>query len=543
MPVDYVIQDIIGPIMVGPSSSHTAGALAIASMTRSLLGGEPVRVIFRLYGSFAHTYRGHGTDRALVAGLLGMATDDARVRDSLSIAAKRGVAVTFESRPDDPCDHPNTVDIDVVSSEGTHLSVRGESIGGGAARLVRIDGMKVEVTGKSYSLVVRQHDVKGVLASIATALADCDVNIATTNMYRTARGAEAFTVIEVDEPVPQSVIDVLGMAPDIIEVRSLPAMGAGAVGGVVLDAAQQEAALKELREVDFSSGAQLLERCDALGLPISELFMRRNALLFASEGASDASEEYLLHVLEVMRSSATGPLEHPTASLGGLIGGEAAKVKALNESTAGANGHVSMVAKMIQYALAVLETNASMGCIVAAPTAGSAGVIPAVLLAFQAERQLSDRQIAAALANAAAIGYLVSRNATVSGAEGGCQAEIGSASAMAASALVELCGGTPAQCLDAASNALANLLGLVCDPIAGLVEAPCQKRNATAALNALASAEIALAGVGNLVDFDQTVEAMRQVGGSMSYELRETALGGMAATPAACDFCEHCRAK
>ena len=203
----------------------------------------------------------------------------------------------------------------------------------------------------------------------------------------------------------------------------------------------------------------------------------------------------------------------------------------------------SMVAKIIQYALAVLETNASMGCIVAAPTAGSAGVIPAVLLAFQEEHQLSDEAIVAALANASAIGYLISRNATVSGAEGGCQAEIGSASAMAASAMVELCGGTPAQCLAAASNALANLLGLVCDPIAGLVEAPCQKRNATAAINALASAEIALAGVENLVDFDQTVEAMRQVGGSMSYELRETALGGMAATPAACDFCERCRVK
>lgn len=552
MPAEYTIQDTIGPIMVGPSSSHTAGALAISAMTRNLLGGEPASVIFKLYGSFAHTYRGHGTDRALVAGLLGMATDDARVRDSLEIADQLGVHVAFDPCPDDPCGHPNTVDIEVTSRDGVQLSVRGESIGGGAARLVRIDGMKVEITGKSHSLVVRQRDVKGVLASIASALADCDVNIATANMYRTARGAEAFTIVEVDDAVPTSVVEALVAQPNIIEVRSLPVMSAGAAGAATLSAQEQDDALRELHRFNFTNGTQLLERCAALELPISELFLRRNALVFASEGFADGSKEYLQHVLEVMRASARGPLEHPIPSIGGLIGGEAAKVKALNESTAGmglgnrAEGETpktSMVAKMIQYALAVLETNASMGCIVAAPTAGSAGVIPAVLLAFQEEHQLSDEAIVGALANASAIGYLISRNATVSGAEGGCQAEIGSASAMAASAMVELCGGTPAQCLAAASNALANLLGLVCDPIAGLVEAPCQKRNATAALNALASAEIALAGVENLVDFDQTVEAMHQVGGSMSYELRETALGGMAATPAACDFCERCRVK
>ena len=145
-----------------------------------------------------------------------------------------------------------------------------------------------------------------------------------------------------------------------------------------------------------------------------------------------------------------------------------------------------------------------------------------------------------ALANAGAIGYLVTRNATVSGAEGGCQAEVGAASAMAASAAVELMGGTPRQCLTAAANAIAGILGLVCDPIAGLVEAPCQKRNATGVANALVSAQIALAGIENLVDFDQTVEAMRRVGNSLPFELRESALGGLAATPAAQKFCSGC---
>ena len=163
-----------------------------------------------------------------------------------------------------------------------------------------------------------------------------------------------------------------------------------------------------------------------------------------------------------------------------------------------------------------------------------------MLLAAQDEHGFSDEELINALANAAAIGYLITRNATVAGAEGGCQAEVGAASAMAASAACELFGGTPAQCFAAASNALCGLMGLVCDPVAGLVEAPCQKRNATGVANAIVSAQIALAGIGNLANFDETVEAMRRVGNSLPFELRESALGGLAATPSACAFCEGC---
>jgi L-serine dehydratase len=180
-----------------------------------------------------------------------------------------------------------------------------------------------------------------------------------------------------------------------------------------------------------------------------------------------------------------------------------------------------------------------MGLIVAAPTAGSSGVIPGVFLAVQEAFSLSDETMTLAVFNAGAIGYLITTNATVSGAEGGCQAEVGAASAMAASAICELMGGSASQCLDAASTALTNVLGLVCDPIAGLVEAPCQKRNAMGASNALISAEMTLCGVRHLIPFDETVEAMYRVGKSMPSELRETAMGGMAATPTACQICKN----
>ena len=194
----------------------------------------------------------------------------------------------------------------------------------------------------------------------------------------------------------------------------------------------------------------------------------------------------------------------------------------------------------VEFALGVLETNAAMGRIVAAPTGGSAGVVPAVLLTLAKHRGIPRETLREGLLAAAAVGHLIARNASVSGAEGGCQAEIGSAAGMAAAAAVEMMGGTVEQALAAASNALTCLMGLVCDPVGGLVEIPCQKRNATAALTALASAQIALAGVGNLVGFDETVAATDAVGRSLPFELRESALGGIAAALSACAWCAGC---
>ena len=168
--------------------------------------------------------------------------------------------------------------------------------------------------------------------------------------------------------------------------------------------------------------------------------------------------------------------------------------------------------KAMTYAMAVLEVNASMGLIVAAPTAGSAGVVPGMMLALQECYRISDQRIVDALFNAGAVGYLAMRNATVAGAVGGCQAEVGIASAMAASAAVELMGGNPQQCLDAASTVLMNMLGLVCDPVGGLVEYPCQNRNAAGVANALIAAELSLSGIRQLIPFDQMLEAMYAVG-------------------------------
>ena len=530
------LTDVIGPIMVGPSSSHTAGALRIAYMARRLCLAEPKTVEFRLLGSFAHTLTGHGTDKALVAGMLGLATDDLRIRDSFDLAREAGLAFSFVTLPGAEYDHPNTIDVRIVDAAGNAMDVRGESIGGGAAVIRKIDDIDVRITGESASIVVRQRDEKGVLAHIAQSISDEGVNIATTRMYRERKGDTAYTVLETDQAVGAEAKAAIEDHPAIYDVRIIPGDARADVERVAVP--DVAAALQRFAELDFGNGAALLAYCEEHGATLSEAFLAREAALAASLGYADGAAAYLREALAVMRCAARRPIDEALPSMGGLIGGEARKLADLHER--GGELCDDQLSCAIAYAMAVLETNASMGRIVAAPTAGSAGVLPGVLLALQRTRGYGDDDLAHGLAAAAAIGYLITRNATVSGAEGGCQAEVGSAAAMAAAASVELMGGTPAQCFAAASNALTNMMGLVCDPIAGLVEEPCQKRNAAGAAVALVSAQIALAGIGNLVDFDQTVEAMRKVGRSLPFELRESALGGIAAAPTACAYCPDC---
>lgn len=282
--------------------------------------------------------------------------------------------------------------------------------------------------------------------------------------------------------------------------------------------------------MDFISGKELLQLCEENNLRISEVMREREASEFGA--GKEETTRRMKEAYRIMKEACHKPLDEPVASIGGLIGGEAAKVRdrrRLGKSICG-----SMLSKAITYSLAVLEVNASMGLIVAAPTAGSSGVLPGLLLALEEEFSLDEAQIIDGLFTASAIGYLVMRNATVAGAQAGCQAEVGAASAMAAAAAAEIMGGTPRQCLDAASSALVNLLGLVCDPVAGLVECPCQSRNVIGAANALVCAEMALSGVEQLIPFDQMVDTMMVVGRSIPFELRETALGGCAVTEAAC---------
>ena len=288
--------------------------------------------------------------------------------------------------------------------------------------------------------------------------------------------------------------------------------------------------------MDFKNAKELLALCQKKKLPISEVMRQREILL--GETTAEIVDQRMDRVLEIMKDAAFSPIKDPVISMGGLIGGEARRLCEFHDLGKSLCGNV--LGKGITYAMATLETNASMGLIVASPTAGSAGIVPGMMLALQEVYGFSDKKIRQALFNAGAIGYLAMRNATVAGAVGGCQAEVGIASAMAASAAVELLGGTPLQCTYAASTVLMNMLGLVCDPVGGLVEYPCQNRNAAGVSNALIAAEMSLAGITQFIPLEEMIDAMYTVGKKLPAELRETALGGCAATPSACEKCHLC---
>jgi L-serine dehydratase len=285
---------------------------------------------------------------------------------------------------------------------------------------------------------------------------------------------------------------------------------------------------------DFKNAEELIDLCNKKDMFISEVMIRREMQL--GETRRDTIMDHVDENLRVMNTAVERPISEPTRSMGGLIGGEAAKLNNLNESKAICGPAIH---RAIINAVAVAETNACMGVIVAAPTAGSAGVLPAVLLSMYETYDVSIDAMRRGLINAGAIGYIITRNGSVAGAEAGCQAEVGSASAMAASALVEILGGTPEQCCHAASIAMSNLLGLACDPVRGLVEVPCQTRNAIGAVGAYTAAELAMAGVGPQIPLDEMIQITYDVGRALPESLRETAKGGCAAAPSLCAACSR----
>ena len=285
---------------------------------------------------------------------------------------------------------------------------------------------------------------------------------------------------------------------------------------------------------DFRNAEELIKLCNEKSMPISEVMIKREMQLGGVR--KHAIMDQIDKNLRVMNTAVDRAISDPVKSMGGLIGGEANKLNNLDKAKAICG---PMIHRTIINALAVSETNASMGVIVAAPTAGSAGVLPAVLIAMYEYGDISMDTLRRGLINASAIGYIITRNGSVSGAEAGCQAEVGSASAMAASALVEMLGGTPEQCCEAASIALSNLLGLVCDPVRGLDEGPCQTRNTIGAVGAFTAAELALADAGLNIPLDEMIKITLDVGKTLSENLRETAKGGCAVAPSLCAECSR----
>lgn len=281
-----------------------------------------------------------------------------------------------------------------------------------------------------------------------------------------------------------------------------------------------------------ASGEELVRICNDNHIPIWEYAIREEAI--RSEVSRQDVIENMRRTLHVMMDSSTYAQDQQVTSVSGLIGGDAYKIKMYADKGITLTG--GFLNRAMARAMSSSEVNAAMGRIVACPTAGSCGILPAVILSAGEKLNKAEDELINALFTAAGVGIIIAKNATLSGAEGGCQAECGSAAAMASAAVVEMMGGTPEQALTAAAIVIKNILGLVCDPVAGLVEVPCAKRNVAGTVSALTTADLVMSGVSSKIPFDEVVEAMYKVGRRMPVELRETAQGGIAITPTALKF-------
>lgn len=282
----------------------------------------------------------------------------------------------------------------------------------------------------------------------------------------------------------------------------------------------------------FKNSVQLLKLCKKYKKPISEIVIRYE--MEVSESSRKEVLDKMRKVAAVMKEAINGGMFEPKKSLSGMSGGNAQKLmKYFQKKQKAKHGTLlnELAIRAMTYAIATGETNACMGRIAAFPTAGGSGVIPGVIMALKEMDKLSEEKVLRGLFTASAIGIIIAENATLSAAAAGCQAEVGAANSCAAAAAVEMRGGSPAQAFTAAAMAMKSALGLACDPLGGLVEVPCIKRNALGTQHALGAADLALSGVISYIPFDEVIEAMWNIGKLMSPKIRETALGGLAVTP------------
>lgn len=504
----YDVFDIVGPVMIGPSSSHTAGAVRIGLMAGQLCGYAPKRIVVGFHGSLASTYTFHKTDYAVIAGVLGIAVDDDRIKTSVQLAEAQGITVAFKKIALENA-HPSTIVIELLDAAGREHVVRSATIGGGNIVVEDADGYRLGLDGKQDCLF---GTVAASPAEVEAILAKAGACLGVVRCVSGKNGTVDFSFVS-NEPVKTEILERIKADP---RVKS-----AGLLKAIMPPTKPGRPFYRTCREV--------AERAAKEGVPISDIVIR-----FEAEKSGRSEEQVLGEMREayrVMQDSVRKGVEKENRLLGNIFHGNAAKLDSFLKAGKSLSG--SGLTRMVRNALAVMEVNGSMGKVVACPTAGSAGTVPAVLVTIAEEKGLAEDAVVKALFTGAGLGIVIAENASISGAVCGCQGECGSASAIAAAVLTEIFGGSPEQVLGSVSLAFGNLLGMVCDPVAGMVEVPCIQRNTVAALNAVIAAEMALAGVDCVIPADEMIGALAEVGRLMPVSLKDTLGAGISNTPTA----------
>jgi len=494
-----IFNDVIGPVMIGPSSSHTAASVRIGNFIRQLAGDRPVKRLGMSCdpeGSLAATYHTQMSDRALLAGILGLTAHDPDMLDAFRLATEAGVAYEFTVKPHGP-GHPNTYYLDFATQQGESVQLVALSVGGGMFRITEYQGFPVDIDGGFYeSLLICAAGESGAWRR---------------------RIAERLSI-----PYALQTAEQDGRV--LIEVRTEQAPDWGGLAGeggftVVQPVLPVRSQLRP--DVPFVLGQEIGDYAAAHGGSLSDLALRYES---ARSGLSPEQVlDKMLEIVAILRASLAAPptpgpapriLPNQSQLLAGrnLLGGEFCR-------------------SVIYYVTKFMDIKTSLGVFVAAPTAGSCSCLPGTVFALAGQLGLDDRAAARALLAGGLAGVVIARLSTFAAEVCGCQAECGAGSGMCAAACSEMLGATAEQGLAAASLALQNVFGMICDPVGRKVEVPCLGKNMMCAFNAVASANMAYCGFAEVIPLDETVAAMYAVGRALPRELRCTGLGGLSTTP------------
>ncbi len=503
-----IFNDVIGPVMRGPSSSHVAAAHRIGSLVRQSLTGSPVRVIvdFDVRGSLAATHKGHGTDFGFAGGLLGIPLTDPHVADACGIAARAGVDIRFRIL-DYGAAHPSHYRIEAQDDRGTLRRWDAVSTGGGMMEMLRLDGFAVSITGDFYE----------VLAFVSDESA--------RGRVRSMLGGE---IVSEDGPLLQVRLESPPDSGALEAVRCFP--GAGDV--IVLEPVLPTRSSLACR-VPFTTARGLARYATENGRSLSGC-----ALAYESARGGmpeEAMRGKMAELVGIMREGVRRGLQG-TVHADRILGPQASGY--VRSSRQGALAPLGALDTVIPYITALMEAKSAMEVIVAAPTVGACGCLPGTILGFADAAGLGEEAVIRGMLAAGAVGVLIAEGATFSAEIAGCQAECGAGSSMAAAGVAEMLGGGVETCLDAAAIAMQNITGLACDPVADRTEVPCLGKNIMGGSNALASANMAMAGYDKVIPLDETIGAMARAGALMPPQLRCT-LGGLGDTPTAHNLCKQ----
>ena len=503
-----IFNNVLGPVMRGPSSSHTAGSYHIGRLIRSLLGEEVKEgsITFDADGSYGKMYQEQGSDLAFVSGLLGWDMLDERFHNALTIAPVLGTKICFKVDKIPHSNHPNWVEIDVRGVSGQQMAFSAQSVGGGSIVLSNVDGWNLSMTGDSWEILVLCNGA-------------CPENLHTL----LAGMGGSFSAIE----GPKGVLLRLKRFDRLSEEQS-EWLRASAASDV------------RIREIPpllypqkgaplFQSAAELLNYTKELGVSLGQAGLEYEMAFLGLSRQEAMDEMYRRH--EIMKGAAQRGLAGKFSSSMQLLEPTAHKIFDAQEK-----GHLpfgTFHTKAAARAMAIMHANGAMEVVCAAPTGGAAGALPGAVITLEEQLSLNKEQVCLALFAAGMIGVILDTRATFAAEVAGCQVEIGAGGAMASAAAIEASGGSVVQALDAAAISFQNTMGSVCDLVQGIVELPCHTRNALAAASAFVNADLILGGYENPVPLDETIDAVYSVGKMLPPQLRCTSLGGLALCPSA----------